>query len=80
MRQIVSDYLENQDASLLDDMTSEEQRFVANQAPKAKKAAEQAAAERAQRHDLILVAAQHADLVAALEVPQDDLRMARPTR
>jgi len=45
MRQIVTDYLENQDASLLDDMTSEEQRFVANQDPKAKKAAAKAKKE-----------------------------------
>ena len=45
MRQIVSDYLENQDASLLDDMTSEEQRCVSNQDPTAKKAAEKAVKE-----------------------------------
>ena len=45
MRQIVEEYLETKDENLLDAMTSEEQRYVATQDPKARKAAEKAARE-----------------------------------
>ena len=38
MRQIVQDYLQNPSDSLLAEMTSEEQRFIARQDPPKKKA------------------------------------------